>query len=246
MGKFIDLTNKKFGKLVVVSRAANKNKQTKWLCKCDCGKEKEIQASNLKNGVSKSCGCLRKELVKGKFFKDITGKRFGKLVAIRTCGLNKNGSFIWEFKCDCGNLYYNTSTRAVTGHSNSCGCLKLSYATDNWSGKKSPKWNTNKTYEERRGERKIEGYNEWRKKVYAKDNWECAVCGSNNGHGIYKLNAHHLESYQYNKELRCDINNGIALCHKCHVDFHKKYGKITNTKDFNNYLNARNKFAEEL
>jgi hypothetical protein len=240
MSKFIDLTGQRFGRLVVIHRGINYKKQTSWLCECDCGKQKNIQAGNLKNGVSKSCGCLRKELIKGFFFKDITNQRFGKLVAIRECGIDKNGSFIWEFRCDCGNLYYNTSTKVRTGHSNSCGCLKFTYAPDNWLGKKSPKWNFNKTYEDRRGERKIEGYNEWRKNVYAKFNWKCVVCGNKGGRGEYKLNAHHLESYQYNKELRCNVNNGVSICKKCHVDFHKKYSKVTTKKDFENYLNERN------
>ena len=33
-----------------------------WLCLCDCGKEKEIIGKNLRNGKTKSCGCLRKEI----------------------------------------------------------------------------------------------------------------------------------------------------------------------------------------
>lgn len=33
-----------------------------WLCRCDCGNEKEIYLGNLKSGKSQSCGCLRIEL----------------------------------------------------------------------------------------------------------------------------------------------------------------------------------------
>ena len=37
MGKFIDLTGQKFGRLLVLERAENKYGRTAWKCKCDCG-----------------------------------------------------------------------------------------------------------------------------------------------------------------------------------------------------------------
>lgn len=59
MGKFEDLTNKRFGKLLVVENTNKKrNKKTIWLCKCDCGNYKEVQVDNLTSGHTKSCGCL--------------------------------------------------------------------------------------------------------------------------------------------------------------------------------------------
>ena len=61
MGKFIDLTGQKFGRLTVIKRVENKGKETCWLCKCDCGNEIIVQSNNLKSGNSKSCGCLNKE-----------------------------------------------------------------------------------------------------------------------------------------------------------------------------------------
>ncbi|KKK59795.1 hypothetical protein LCGC14_3030790 [marine sediment metagenome] len=58
----IDLTSKKFGRLTVIKRVdKNKSRNYRWLCKCDCGKEKIILGYNLKNGHTKSCGCLLKE-----------------------------------------------------------------------------------------------------------------------------------------------------------------------------------------
>lgn len=55
--KYIDLTGERFGRLTVISFAYSKNKQTYWLCRCDCGKEKIIQRSSLLRGETKSCGC---------------------------------------------------------------------------------------------------------------------------------------------------------------------------------------------
>jgi len=66
MGKLINLKGKKFGRLTVIKRAEN-NKwgYTRWLCKCDCGNEKVVDGNSLRNGHTKSCGCLRKDLIRG-------------------------------------------------------------------------------------------------------------------------------------------------------------------------------------
>lgn len=42
----------------------NKSGSSFWLCKCECGEERIPQGSTLKNGRSKSCGCLKKELAR--------------------------------------------------------------------------------------------------------------------------------------------------------------------------------------
>ena len=62
MGKLIDLTGKKFGRLTVIERSYPNTKWglPRWLCKCSCGTEKVIDSSNLKSGRTKSCGCLVK------------------------------------------------------------------------------------------------------------------------------------------------------------------------------------------
>ena len=53
--------------------------------------------------------------------KDLTGQRFGKLVAIRPEG-RRYGKLAWLCKCDCGN-YYSTMTSMLTrGKAKSCGC----------------------------------------------------------------------------------------------------------------------------
>jgi len=62
MGKTIDLSGQRFGRLLVISRDQNKGKQSGWLCLCDCAKTTVIAASSLKNGLSKSCGCYRNEI----------------------------------------------------------------------------------------------------------------------------------------------------------------------------------------
>jgi len=62
MGKPVDITGQRFGRLIVVSRTDNaKGGHTRWLCRCDCGTKKVISSCNLKSGHTKSCGCLQKE-----------------------------------------------------------------------------------------------------------------------------------------------------------------------------------------
>lgn len=77
--KFIDLTNKKFGRLTVINRAKDRGKQTCWLCECDCGKRTIVRSGNLKNGHTNSCGCLLKEQCKKTGKKTKHGLSYTKL-----------------------------------------------------------------------------------------------------------------------------------------------------------------------
>lgn len=63
-----NLIGQRFGRLVVIDEAPRQLAKrgdyyrTRWLCRCDCGNVLEVNANSLKNGSSKSCGCLRREL----------------------------------------------------------------------------------------------------------------------------------------------------------------------------------------
>ena len=62
MGKFVDITGKRFGRLVAISgNERDCHRNVLWTCKCDCGNEVKIILESLKNGRTKSCGCLNKE-----------------------------------------------------------------------------------------------------------------------------------------------------------------------------------------
>ena len=61
-GHIDDLTGRRFGRLIVVSRAENRKGLTFWNCTCDCGNHVTVRASHLKDGGTKSCGCLNNEL----------------------------------------------------------------------------------------------------------------------------------------------------------------------------------------
>ncbi len=54
---------RKFGKLKVISGPIKRGPKTFYLCKCNCGNQKEIESYTLRQGLTLSCGCLRKERV---------------------------------------------------------------------------------------------------------------------------------------------------------------------------------------
>ncbi len=62
MSNFIDRTVCVFGRLTVVSRAANTGGGVTWNCECSCGNKKSVRADALNGGGATSCGCWLKEL----------------------------------------------------------------------------------------------------------------------------------------------------------------------------------------
>lgn len=75
-------------------------------------------------------------------------------------------------------------------------------------------------------------YTDWRIKVFERDNYTCQVCGEKGG----KLNVHHIHNFSDYPELRFDINNGITICEKHHLQtyknsFHDIYSQFNNTKE---------------
>lgn len=65
MGKLIDLTGQRFGRLVVIERIGlNKNKKATWLCRCDCGNEIVAISNSLRTGNTTSCGCAQRDIAR--------------------------------------------------------------------------------------------------------------------------------------------------------------------------------------
>jgi len=132
MGKLIDLTGRRFGRLVVIRRGNKpenvKNRDIYWLCQCDCGNEIVTSGASLKNGKTKSCGCLKIqkfEKNRKRNFKDISGKRFGKLLVLSIAEKPENvkcQNTYWLCQCDCGNTKIIVSNSIISGITSSCGC----------------------------------------------------------------------------------------------------------------------------
>lgn len=81
MGKLIDLTGQRFGRLTVIERAHNtKDGRPKWNCLCDCGNLTVVRGKELRSGGTSSCGCLRVEKTVER--STIHGKRHTRLYRI--------------------------------------------------------------------------------------------------------------------------------------------------------------------
>ncbi len=118
-----DITGQRFGHLVAIKRAENKNGRTRWECRCDCGNTHTALTRNLKNGNCKSCGCMQHQKQRGML--DLTGRKIGRLTVLSpTEKREKNGSIIWKCQCDCGNSLEVSSSDLLYGNYRSCGCLR--------------------------------------------------------------------------------------------------------------------------
>jgi len=64
MSRLIDLTGQRFGKLKVIRRVESRIKnKPEWLCKCDCGNKSTVMGYRLRDGVTKSCGCVKRNVL---------------------------------------------------------------------------------------------------------------------------------------------------------------------------------------
>jgi hypothetical protein len=61
--------------------------------------------------------------------KDLSGRRFGRLVAVKIANKSSNGN-IWNCICDCGSETRVLSTNLIRNHTKSCGCLRTEKVTD--------------------------------------------------------------------------------------------------------------------
>lgn len=59
------------------------------------------------------------------YFKDLTGKRFGRLVVQKQAGQTKHRNKTWVCKCDCGKTVTVAGGHLTSGHTKSCGCLAM-------------------------------------------------------------------------------------------------------------------------
>lgn len=68
---------------------------------------------------------------------------------------------------------------------------------------------------------------EWRSSVFKRDNFTCQVCGDKTSGN---KNAHHKDGFNWCVDRRYDVDNGVTLCKKCHLEFHSIYGSGGNTE----------------
>ena len=141
MSKLIDLTNQRFGRLVVLYHDTNRppNGGSYWICQCDCGKIKSVKSSSLRRGDIVSWGCYRTEqIMKSKerngTIDNLIGQRFGKLLVLSKNPTRVNGAVYWDCLCDCGSkiTVSGQSLKRKDGNQTvSCGCFHRSIGAEN-------------------------------------------------------------------------------------------------------------------
>lgn len=137
MKKYVDLTAKTFGRLHVIEEGGIKEfpsgqKRRLWKCKCECGNERTVLESNLKNGKTTSCGCLQKERTSFARRSDLTNKIFGKLTAVKFSHSDEVGQSYWLCNCECGNTKTINTASLKDGRSKSCGCKQGRFIHGMW------------------------------------------------------------------------------------------------------------------
>ena len=125
--KMIDLTGKRFGKLIVLERDYNYPKKgTYWKCQCDCGNiisARKDQLTRQKN-PKRSCGCDLKERISLASCKNEIGNRYGKLTVLSRTKDKRPGEATWLCQCDCGNTCVVSGAHLRNGSVQSCGCKR--------------------------------------------------------------------------------------------------------------------------
>lgn len=123
----LDLTGKRFGKLVCLKLSDEKDNSgnTQWVCYCDCGNICLAAVPQLRSGYKKSCGCLSHPPLK-----NFIGKRFNMLTVVEYAG-KEAGMHRWRCVCDCGNETVVGQTLLQSGKTKSCGCLQSSQIKEN-------------------------------------------------------------------------------------------------------------------
>jgi hypothetical protein len=153
---------------------------------------------------------------------------YGKLYCSRSCRAKdtgvgngiKTGKFV---KCEiCGKKIWRKGylikklvkfycSEKCLGKANGERLKGLS-RTNTWMiGIKNWAWKGGVTPENMRIRKSID-IREWRKSVFARDNWTCQECGQRGG----ELQADHIKPFSLFPEERFNLDNGRTLCKKCH------------------------------
>ena len=118
----VDLTGQVFGRWTVVGPRHVRRSIPIWRCRCSCGSEKWVVSQTLRNGSSRSCGCLLREETAKRFLKNLVGKRFDRLTVLKQRkSENRINSCLCQ--CDCGQTVWVRAIGLRQGSTKSCGCL---------------------------------------------------------------------------------------------------------------------------
>lgn len=94
MGKFVDLSGMRFGRLLVkaiYSKTSQQVNRIRYVCICDCGNECIVRANNLTSGNTQSCGCLHSENLTG-MYKPNANRLYNSWRAMKARCFNQNNN----------------------------------------------------------------------------------------------------------------------------------------------------------
>lgn len=122
-----DITNQKFYRLTALYPTSKRDSDRSviWHCRCDCGNEVDVSGKRLRQGNTKSCGCLNTETraaLGRSHKKDLVGMVFGRLTVLEDSGERYDNNILWRCQCECGNQPLVKGTSLLHG-TKSCGCL---------------------------------------------------------------------------------------------------------------------------
>ena len=216
--EFISLVGNRNKTLDVVDTYKNYSTRLKCVCR-ECGKIFYMNPSSILNGIK--CPLCRdnKRREHDEFILEVnTINPYIKIMGKFT----KTSDNILVKCLKCGHIWNPTASALLKGS----GCREC--YIQNCKGENHPNWDPNITEEERILNRNYFEYKEWVKSVYKRDDWTCQVTGKR---GCDDLQAHHLDGYNWCKDKRVDINNGITITENIHREFHSIYGYGDNTTD---------------
>lgn len=120
----------KFGRWTVIGEAErDKGGRQRWLCRCECGREKPVETNHLNSRASQSCGCLSAERATERQSKAEVGHHYGRLTVIERSGQQNDGKWLWRCRCNCGSECIVLGKDLRSGNTQSCGCLRRELAS---------------------------------------------------------------------------------------------------------------------
>ena len=103
--RIIDLTGRRFGRLVVSRMIGVFDHKVQWECECDCGKKTRVLSGSLSRGITKSCGCYKRDEIIKRFTnpnlteEDRTKRRLDSRNLVWRLAVYAKGNFVCQI---CG------------------------------------------------------------------------------------------------------------------------------------------------
>lgn len=214
------------GKWISVGELSkNSTKKVKVRCP-ECNKIRSVMYRSICNAGHHICLPCMRLIKQGKRLK--LGAKYGRLTVIEN-RLSKS-----LVMCECGNEKVVNNDNLKSGHTKSCGCLRVeNMIRIGVYPSKENHWNWRGGVSDERGiAMSSKDYKQWRENVFQRDNYTCQKCGQVG----YELQAHHIFNFAKYPNLRTTLENGITFCKSCHRKYHNLNGNITNKEQLDNFM----------